>query len=157
MTEPHFQDVPAGALLIEQIRNVGKRLTHLSNGRTIQGGVSYSRARILAYLMKEGSKRATDLAQLLRQAPRTITEAIDGLERDGLVTRDADPADRRVKRITVTELGQKAAYQASVHAIAFGNEIGATLGEPDLAQLQVLLGRIEQYLDAVEGPVREEG
>ena len=52
--------------------------------------------------------RATDIAELFGLAPRTVTESLDALERAGLLRREADPADRRVKRISITEEGRRA-------------------------------------------------
>ncbi|NUW31766.1 MarR family transcriptional regulator [Nonomuraea sp. SMC257] len=46
-----------------------------------------------------------DLAAGLSCEPSNVTGIIDALERRGLVTRQPDPADRRVKRLVLTEEG----------------------------------------------------
>lgn len=75
-------------------------------------GMSLARTKLLMLVEKDGPVRSTDIASALGQAPRTVTEAIDALERDGLVRRDPDPEDRRAKRISITPAGQ-AAFAAS--------------------------------------------
>jgi DNA-binding MarR family transcriptional regulator len=75
-------------------------------------GASFARAKMLAHIAREGALRSADLAVALDYAPRTVTEAIDGLERDGLARREPDPEDRRAKRISLTPAGIAAAEAA---------------------------------------------
>lgn len=69
-------------------------------------GASFARTKLLLFVDRAEWVRAIDLAEAFSYAPRTVTEAIDGLERDGLVRRDPDPVDRRTKRISITEAGR---------------------------------------------------
>jgi DNA-binding MarR family transcriptional regulator len=72
-------------------------------------GASLAQTRILMSISAEnGIICATDLAERFSVAPRTVTEALDVLERDGLVSRVADPSDRRVKRLSITAAGAAA-------------------------------------------------
>jgi DNA-binding MarR family transcriptional regulator len=52
----------------------------------------------------EGMK-ASDLSQFLRVTSPTVTQQVNVLEARGLLERAADPADRRVVRIRLTEEG----------------------------------------------------
>ncbi len=49
-----------------------------------------------------------DIARRLRIEGPTLTRMIDSLEKDGLVERLADPADRRTKQLRVTDEGEQA-------------------------------------------------
>ena len=71
------------------------RIHRLVNESMTEEGVSLARSKFLFFLSKLGPCRSTDIAGALNFAPRTVTEAIDGLERDKLVTRKPDPGDRR--------------------------------------------------------------
>lgn len=72
-------------------------------------GASLARTKFLIYIARhEGHAHAAGIAELFDLAPRTVTEALDALERDGLITRQADPNDRRVKRLTITDEGYRA-------------------------------------------------
>lgn len=72
-------------------------------------GASLARTKLLLCIKGgEGRARAADIAELLNQAPRTVTEGLDALERDGLIQRTPDPDDRRVKRLAVTPAGHVA-------------------------------------------------
>jgi len=72
-------------------------------------GASLARTKLLLYIQDHAGKaRAADIAELFDQAPRTVTEALDALEREGLIVRTPDPNDRRVKRLATTDVGDRA-------------------------------------------------
>lgn len=70
-------------------------------------GLSESRLRVLMRLSYGPNRQLPlgALAQVLNVTPRTMTDIIDVLERDGLVKRTADPADRRSILAVLTEAG----------------------------------------------------
>ncbi|MEZ5656645.1 MAG: MarR family transcriptional regulator [Sphingobium sp.] len=69
--------------------------------------------KVLDLIERGEALRSTDIAQALGQAPRTVTEALDGLERDGLIARIVDEQDRRAKRINLTEEGRRVLRDAA--------------------------------------------
>lgn len=84
------------------------RLLRLVNRRLVEQGASLASTRVLFYLDRHGPKRATDIAEFFTQAPRTVTEAIDRLEKLGFVRRDGGVEDRRVKYVSLTDAGRSA-------------------------------------------------
>lgn len=48
-----------------------------------------------------------DLAERLSCDKSHVTGLVDGLEERGLVTRQADPRDRRIKQLVLTEAGER--------------------------------------------------
>src|SRR3982074_1926331 len=54
-----------------------------------------------------GGMGMTELSERLLSRPPSVTGVVDRLVRDGLVTRAALPADRRVKQIELTEKGRQ--------------------------------------------------
>jgi DNA-binding MarR family transcriptional regulator len=61
--------------------------------------LSGPRVGVLFIVHESGAIRMGDLATKLMVAPRTVTDAIDGLERDGFIRRVPDPSDRRAMLI----------------------------------------------------------
>ena len=53
----------------------------------------------------DGGVRSSELAQLLRIAPRSATEVVDALEAKDLVQRSPDPTDRRATLVSLTPRG----------------------------------------------------
>ena len=49
-------------------------------------GASMARLKLLAFIAEQ-PRRSTDIASFFDQAPRTVTQAIDSLEQNGLVSR----------------------------------------------------------------------
>jgi DNA-binding MarR family transcriptional regulator len=64
-------------------------------------------AQALALVNLRGPAPMRDLAEVLSCDASNVTGIVDGLERRGLVTRQADPADRRVKHLVLTQEGQR--------------------------------------------------
>jgi len=123
------------------------RMHRLLDHRMMLNGISLSRTNILLFADRRGSVRATDIADIFGLAPRTVTEALDGLERDGLVQRDPDVADRRVKRISVTDLGRQAIAKAEPLRRDLIGQIFGVLDAVECRQLTCLLAKLS---DAVE-------
>src|SRR3546814_14407139 len=63
-------------------------------------GASLAQTKILMCIKAQmGMARAADVAEIMNLAPRTVTEALDGLEREGLIQRVPDKEERRVKGV----------------------------------------------------------
>jgi DNA-binding MarR family transcriptional regulator len=73
--------------------------------RRIPRELSLSSASTLSTLDRTGPRRITDLAAAEGLAQPSMTVLVSGLERAGLVERQADPTDRRVALIAVTPAG----------------------------------------------------
>jgi DNA-binding MarR family transcriptional regulator len=67
------------------------------------GEVRPAYGSILLPLFEEDGLRMGELARRARLAKQTMTTMVRLLERDGLVTREPDPADGRAMRIHLTE------------------------------------------------------
>ncbi|KAF1044046.1 MAG: Transcriptional repressor MprA [Herbaspirillum frisingense] len=113
-------------------------------------GASLARTKMLVHIGRNGPVRSTDLAEAFGFAPRTITEAVDGLERDGLVERTADPADRRVKHISLTGLGKEVLCSSEPVRNRFGQRLFEALDQDETHQLAQLLGKLNSRLAEME-------
>lgn len=126
------------------------RMHRLFDRRMTESGASFARAKFLIYLQKEGPSRAADIADLLGLAPRTVTEALDGMERDGLVRRDPDPADRRAKRVSLTDEGLKAIATTEPLRARLVDRIFGVLTTEERGQLDRIMARLAEAVDREE-------
>ena len=62
--------------------------------------------------LPERRARMKDLAAALVYSQSGLTRVVDGMERDGLVRREVDPADRRAMQVVLTRAGQRALERA---------------------------------------------
>ena len=81
------------------------------------------------------------IAQTLSCEPSNITGIVDRLELRGLVARQADPDDRRIKRVAATEAGRAASAELR-ESLNFARAPLAALEPDEREQLRDLLQRI---------------
>ena len=121
--------------------------THrIMDRRMAAAGLSLGRAKVLMRLAAHGPMNQATLAGLLGFAPRSVTETIDGLERDGLVTRTEDPRDRRARIVELTDAGRDAAEVATAVRSKIMDEVFGVLSPKERSQLVALLGTVRTNL-----------
>lgn len=81
------------------------------------------------------------IAEKLGSERSNVTGIVDRLEARGLVSREADERDRRIKNVAATPAG-KVAARGFQRALQFAAEPLAALSERDRRQLRDLLRRI---------------
>jgi DNA-binding MarR family transcriptional regulator len=122
------------AQLAGRLRLVVTRLNRRlrQQGETGLGASTYS---ALATISRRGPLSLGELASLEGVKPPSITTTVASLEGQGLVTREADPSDRRVTRVTVTPRGRLRLLRSRTRKTAY---LAARLEALDERQLQVL-------------------
>ena len=92
----------------------------------VDAGVSPQQYRILK-LIGAGGERSARLAEKLAVAKPTLTSTADSLVAAGLATRQAEPGDRRVVRLFLTDAGRAAIERADeAYAAWFGSLLDHT-------------------------------
>jgi DNA-binding MarR family transcriptional regulator len=123
------------------------RMQRLLNRRMADQGASLARTKLLLFLDKRGAARAADIAEFFDNAPRTVTEAIDGLERDGLVQRTPDARDRRVKQVSITEEGRRVIGETEPLRQELIESIFGVLSDDERKSLGAMMRRMIEALD----------
>ncbi|MFJ6561025.1 MarR family winged helix-turn-helix transcriptional regulator [Streptomyces sp. NPDC091412] len=99
-----------------------------------------AQARLLSLLSLEPLPMRK-LAQKLKCEPSNVTGIVDRLETRGLVERQQDPGDRRVKLAAATEDGRRVARELR-EGLRFAREPLAGLSEEERTALRDLLRRM---------------
>lgn len=81
------------------------------------------------------------IASALSCDASNVTNLVDRLERRGLIERQADPSDRRVRRIVLTRAGARLRAQLLEDAFAPPTSLGV-LTAPELKQFERILLKI---------------
>jgi DNA-binding MarR family transcriptional regulator len=105
-------------------------------------GLSLARAKVLMRLNEHGPMNQAKLAGLLKHAPRSVTDTIDALERDGLVKRSEDENDRRARILELTPSGREAFETSQTVWNKAMDEIFGSLTAGERVQLAALLNTI---------------
>jgi DNA-binding MarR family transcriptional regulator len=87
-----------------------------------------------------------DLAEALAVTTPTVTAMVDGLEKDGLVTRLPNERDRRSNIITLTEKGEEACALMMPRSAGIAVQACAGFTEEEKKTLAALLFRYWQNL-----------
>lgn len=97
---------------------------------------------LLAMLCRPEPFTVTRLADAMGMDRTTITSNLKPLARRGLVAVVADPGDRRVRRIALTEAGLALLVEASALWRQVNAQVEARLGEVDPITLRTALGEL---------------
>src|SRR5262252_8633028 len=98
--------VPAAPELVEALLTLTQAIRRRHNARLASFDSSVPRARLLRAMLELGTPRMSDLAAHLGLTARTITTAVDALEREGILARRPAPRDRRATLVELTPAGR---------------------------------------------------
>jgi DNA-binding MarR family transcriptional regulator len=122
------------------------RVHRLVDQTMSSAGLSLARAKLLTRIDEGGPMNQATLAGQLGLAPRSVTDAIDALERNGLVSRIEDEHDRRARIVALTPAGQQASVAARGAQLTVMNKIFGGLSDAERASLAASLATISAHL-----------
>jgi len=106
--------------------------------------LSGPRMGVLFHVQRNGGLRMGDLAERLGVAARTVTDLVDGLERDGLLLRREDPADRRATLLDLTPRARVDFERAHAASRSFLAEAFSPLTGAERKQFLQLLNKLRR-------------
>jgi MarR family transcriptional regulator, transcriptional regulator for hemolysin len=113
-----------------------------------QAGSSLATWIVLSAVTDEGIISQSALASHVHLEGATITHHVDRLEELGLVRRQLDPKDRRVRKIELTPAGERLHRDLLVAMREFERTLLAGLSERQQTELRAALTRISDNLAA---------
>jgi DNA-binding MarR family transcriptional regulator len=116
-------------------------------------GLSESRLRVLMalYFSPERRRPLRELAEVLGVVPRTVTDLVDVLERDGLIRRIHDTADRRSIHAQLTDAGAERVKAIRRDAVSQQTAFFASFDQGQLADLRHLCLLLVRQLNQSQG------
>ena len=114
-------------------------------------GLSMSQINALFHIHHHGGSGVTDLGEHLGISNAAVSQLLERLVQQGLIRRDEDPADRRAKKLTLTEKGALT-LQEGIHARqGWLHDLAGTLSaaekEQVTAALKILIDKTRQLDD----------
>ena len=97
---------------------------------------------ILLPLWEEDDLRMGELGRRARLAKQTMTTMVRLMERDGLVSRAADPDDRRAQRVRLTKRGRDLRKIARKVLTALDRRVSERLSEREIATFESCLQEV---------------
>lgn len=138
---------PIGLVLSSAAREIGRAF----DAALAAAGGSLPTWLVLLALATRPTASQRELAAAVGIQGATLTHHLNGMERDGLVTRRRDPANRRVHLVELTEDGRAAFHRLRHVAIDHDRRLRAGLSEQELARTRAVLARMRaNVMDARE-------
>jgi DNA-binding MarR family transcriptional regulator len=135
-----------GAALTDDLSFLLARANALSlaagNAAMAAHGLKVRSYSVLALAVSDVRPSQRELAEFLRLDPSQVVALVDELQAQGLVVREADPADRRANVVTATKKGRALFERAEVSARAAEKALHSSLSATDREQLTALLRAI---------------
>ena len=128
----------------ERYLAVHHRMVRAVNDEMSACGLSMARTKVLMRLQEQGPMRQSTLAADLGLAPHSITDIVDGLERQGLAERQPDATDRRAKLVAITAAGRGCLTVAHATRDRLLRQIFGALTEEDRATFVRLLDALDE-------------
>jgi DNA-binding MarR family transcriptional regulator len=138
--------LPDTTTLLDELGQLLRQLTRLVGGADDGPAMTATQRIALVELGHEGPLRLNDLAQRMGTSTPTASRAVDALEALGLITRAADPEDRRALSLGVSERGRALLDERLERAAAAFEPATASLSADERSELLALLRRMTDAL-----------
>lgn len=102
--DPRAADVDR---VLEQLVLYGRRVKHFGATAARACGLQPTQVYLLSLVHRASECRLATIAEQQLVDPSVISRQIGTLEREGLLTRRADPEDRRAALVSLTDLGRE--------------------------------------------------
>jgi MarR family transcriptional regulator for hemolysin len=116
-------------------------------------GITYRQSLVLAWLALEGELSQAELATKMMVEPPTLVGILDRMERDGWITRNGCPSDRRKKLIRATSAAEPVWEKIAEGGRRVRARAAEGLTEQELETLKQLLERVNRNLEAHAAPI----
>ncbi len=145
---PRSADLPDVLAFMQGLWAVVHRMERLSKQMGAQAGVTGPQRLVLRLIGLFPGLSAGDLATLLHLHPSTLTGILQRLDEQGLISREADPEDRRR---TVLELTRRGMTASRTRGGTVEGAVATAFGRSTPAQLTATRKFLEQFAAALDG------
>lgn len=137
------------------LRMAARRVSQFYDGFLAPEGLKISQYSVLAVAARRREKPPTvnELAEELGMDRSTLGHNLRPLERDGLIALESDAADKRVRRVVVTELGRAKKRACRELWIRAQSRFEEAFGSSRTAELGSMLTVIAHELDLRSMPL----
>lgn len=109
-----------------------------------EGGLTASRFGVLETLYHKGDLRISEIIEKTLSTGGNMTVVIDNLQKEGLVKRYTDPADKRATLISITEKGKDLMEDVFPKHVEGLKQIFGILSQEEKQILLILLKKLSQ-------------
>lgn len=148
-------ELDAGAMaVVGRLLNIGRQLEARANAALRPLGLHYTDLDVMATLRRGGRpyrRTPTELRDSVLITSGAMTACLDRLERNGLISRIADPHDRRSHAAALTAEGRKLIDRAIAIRFEEAADALSGLSHAERSRLAVLLKKLGRTLGPPAG------
>jgi DNA-binding MarR family transcriptional regulator len=137
---------------LSPLHKASRQITMYLEDQTRELGVSPLEGHVLTYLRKYAPAPVGELVRVFGVKQSTFTSLLDRLERNGLVRREPNPADRRSFLIHITERGRELTARLNRLLEKLEDDIRARLRQAEAKGFHAVMAAVE---DVTRVQVRE--
>lgn len=148
-------DVPArptGPPLGLRLARTAKAVSRAFDDALAEAGGSRPSWLVLMSLMRGSVANQRELADAVGIRGATLTQHLNTMEADGLLTRRRDPRNRRVHLVELTEDGEAAFHRMREAAVTFDRRLRGDLDDAEITELERLLDRLHTHVAETDPP-----
>lgn len=150
---PRPARTPIGLHLARTARSVSRAF----DDALAQAGGSVPVWLVLISLKSQQLRNQRELADAVGIREATLTHHLNAMDAQGLITRERDPANRRVHLVELTEAGEALFHRLRGAASAFDRQLRAGVSDGEVAALESLLSRLEANVAGNDSPSPDRG
>ncbi|MGE0970887.1 MarR family winged helix-turn-helix transcriptional regulator [Klebsiella sp. WOUb02] len=124
------------------LRKASRRLSQYYDSILAESGLKTTQRAILAQLRRAGSLSVSHLAEALVMDRGGLAHTLKPLQRDGLISIDADPSDGRSRLVSLTPAGREKLGESDASWARAQQQFEQKLGKAEALTLQALLSRL---------------
>jgi DNA-binding MarR family transcriptional regulator len=128
---------------LSPLHKASRQITMYLEDRTRELGVSPLEGHVLTYLRKYAPAPVGELVRVFGVKQSTFTSLLDRLERDGLVRREPNPADRRSFLIHITDRGRELTARLNRLLDKLEDDIRARLRRAEAKGFHAVMAAVE--------------
>jgi MarR family transcriptional regulator for hemolysin len=125
-----------------QLTRVSKTVSRAFDDALAAAGGSVPVWLVLLSIKTQEAANQRELATAVGIQEATLTHHLNAMAAQGLLTRERDPANRRVHQVRLTEAGEAAFLRLRDAAVGFDERLRAGLSDTEVADLDRLLNRL---------------
>jgi MarR family transcriptional regulator for hemolysin len=136
---------------LKLLGRVARGFTRIADADLREVGLAAGQLPVLVSLKKSKALSQAELARIAQVEQPSMAQLLTRMERDGLVERVDDPADKRSRLISLTPLAARRLPKARALMEAHSQQALAGFSRAEVAQLLALLQRVNANVERMGG------
>ncbi|MDF2872475.1 MAG: hypothetical protein K0R05_4050 [Anaerocolumna sp.] len=132
------------------IQKLGKNIKYLADENLVKHGITFEQVRVMRFLDSYSSDNAAnqkDVEIMFELKRSSVTNILQNMEKNGLVTRSGDALDGRIKKVWLTDKGKDLYRHLRSYLVTLEEVIVQGMTEDEKEMFRLLLKKSIQNVE----------